>query len=74
MSRKGPEVGEGILDFEEGCCLGVKYLLCLPLNKPPSCKDHNLTMPKMAKSMALKWYAHLKTGQLKVQFLDVFIF
>ena len=29
---------------------------------------------KMAKSMALKWYAHVKTGQLKVQFLDVSIF
>ena len=24
MSRKGPEVGQGILDFEEDCCIGVK--------------------------------------------------
>ena len=24
MSRKGPEVGLGMLDFVEDCCLGVK--------------------------------------------------
>ena len=26
MSRKGPEVGQGILDFVEDCHLGVKLL------------------------------------------------
>ena len=45
MSRKGPEVGQGILDFEEDCHVGVKshykYViatkcLCLFLSKTQS--------------------------------------